>query len=678
MKQRDWKIPYTPPEIPAALALEGYPPLLAAILASRGMAEPQRADAFLNIGPEALHDPMALRDMDRAVARIRAAMERGEHVAVFGDYDVDGITSTCLLTDYLRRQGVRCTPYIPDRIREGYGVNAEAVRALAEKGVTLIVTVDCGITALQETEFARELGVDMVITDHHECGGQAIPAACAVVDPKQPECRYPNPGLAGVGVAFKLVCALDGGFQTALRRYGDLAAIGTVADVMPLTGENRFLVSYGLALLQRSPRPGLRALLAECGALDKEVTATTVGFTLAPRINAAGRLGQTMVAAKLLLTEDDAQADALAEKLCELNRERQSLEQEIWEEASDRARDLAGETPLVLTSDDWHQGVIGIAASRLSESFHLPTIMIRFDGERGKGSCRSFGGFNLYQALAACSDFLEGFGGHALAAGLTIRRENIEGFRRALSDYYRANPSEGLPELTFDLRVSDPRMLTLENVASLSRLEPCGSANPKPRLCMTGIRLINVLPIGAGRHLRLQVERCGEVFDCIYFSCSEESLPVRRGDWVDLAFCPQVNHFRGRDSVQLLVTDIRRSEELELCRSVLRGESLSTWDAAERCPRREEFVRVWRWLAAPMRLPLEQLGRSAPGGMHPLQLCLCLTVMEEMGLVRLKLEGDDLLAAPVEGCAKVDLNRSALLRSLKAAQKSAQTALRGI
>ena len=670
MKQRDWNISYAQPEIPAALAREGYPPLLAAVLTARGIDTPDKADAFLNIGPEALYDPMALRGMDRAVERLRAAIARAEPVAVFGDYDVDGITSTCLLTDYLRSRGLECTPYIPDRILEGYGVNGDAVRALAARGVKLIVTVDCGITAIAEAELARSLGVDMIITDHHECGGQAIPDACAVVDPKQPDCRYPNPGLAGVGVAFKLVCALDGGASRVLPRYADLAAIGTVADVMPLTGENRFLVSYGLERIRRDPRPGLRALLTECGAMEKEITASTVGFVLAPRINAAGRLGETMVSAKLLMTQDDYEADRLAAHLCELNRERQNLEQEIWEEASERARSQAGETPLVLTSDDWHQGVIGIAASRLSESFRLPTIMIRFEGERGKGSCRSFGGFNLYKALAACADVLEGFGGHALAAGLTIRRENIERFREALGAYYRANPADTLPELQFDLRVTDPSLLTLSNISALSRLEPCGSGNPRAQLCMTGARLINVLPIGGGRHLRLQVEKAGAVFDCILFSCTEETLGVRRGDWVDLAFCPQVNHFRGRDSVQLLITDVRRSEERPLCEAVLRGEALHACDAAERCPRREDFVRIWRWLTGPARLPLGQLGRFAPGGMHPLQLCLCLKIMEEMGLVRLALEDDTLLAEPVEGCAKVDLNRSALLKSLRAAQRA--------
>ncbi len=676
MNQRIWKTPYEPPVVPAALLHAGYPPLLAAVLAARGMTTPTEADAFLHIGPEALHDPFALRGMDRAAARIREAMEQNEPVAVFGDYDVDGITSTCLLTDYLRSRGMRCTPYIPDRIREGYGLNEGAVRALAAGGVKLIVTVDCGITAIHEAEVARELGVDMVVTDHHECGGQAIPEACAVVDPKQPGCRYPNPGLAGVGVAFKLICALEGGYERVLERYGDLVAIGTVADVMPLVGENRFLVSYGLERIRTAPRPGLRALLAECGALEKELTSTTVGFTLAPRINAAGRLGQTMVAARLLLTQSEQEADALAQRLCELNRERQNLEQEIWDEASLRAQKLPGEGPLVLTSDDWHQGVIGIAASRLSEAFHLPTIMIRFDGERGKGSCRSFGGFNLYQALSACSDVLEGFGGHALAAGLTIRRENIERFRAAISAYYKDNPAVEQPAMQIDLRVADPRMLSLENVGALAGLEPCGSGNPKPLLCITGARLTGVLPIGGGRHLRLQAEKNGERFDCVYFSCTEETLGVRRGDWIDLAFCPQVNHFRGRSSVQLLVSDVRRSEPVPLCLAAIRGGELSEWDTADLTPRREEFIRVWRWLSGPVRVPLDALSRSVPAGMHPLQVCLCLKIMEEMGLARVWTEDDAILASPVEGCSKVDLNRSQLLRRLRNASRNVADRIR--
>lgn len=670
MKYRNWKIPYAPPEIPASLTQAGFSPLLAALLALRGMTSPEQARAFLRGGPELLLDPMLLQDMDRAIARLRRAVQTRESVAVFGDYDVDGITSTCLVTDYLRRHGVPCQPYIPDRIEEGYGLNTEAIATLAQSGVTLIVTVDCGITALEETAFAAALGVDMIITDHHECSDQALPAAAAVVDPKRPDSKYPNHGLAGVGVAFKLLCALEGTDRALLRDYADLVAIGTVADVMPLTGENRYLVAQGLTLLNTAPRPGLRALLRECGALDKKVTASTIGFMLAPRINAAGRLGRTGVAAALLTTQDPAEADRLAAGLCALNRERQALEQQIWEEASKIAQRYPPRMPIVLSSDHWHQGVIGIAASRLSEEFRLPTIMICCDGDRGKGSCRSFGGFNLYNALSACSEYLEGFGGHALAAGLTIRRENIDRFREALGEYYRTNPAEELPELSCDLRVTDPRLLSMDCVCSLDLLEPCGNGNPKPQLCITGVRLVSVTAIGGGRHLRMRVAKVGYNFECIFFSCTPGELPVRPGEWVDLAFCPQINEFRGRRSIQLLVTDIRPADPLPLCRNILAGRAIPAWDAADFCPIRTDFVLAWRWLRTPRRLAFSELPPACPYPLHPAKLCLCLMAMAELGLAQIQFENDVLTALAVPTAGKVDLDDSRLVQSLKACRQS--------
>lgn len=670
MKYRNWKIPYDAPEIPAELTQAGFTPLLTALLAQRGMRTPEEARAFLCGGEELLFDPMLLQDMDRAVARIRRAIETRENVAVFGDYDVDGITSTCVLTDYLRRRGVPCRPYIPDRIEEGYGLNSDAVAALHAEGVTLIVTVDCGITAIEETALANTLGMDMVITDHHECSEKALPDAVAVVDPKRPDSEYPNRVLAGVGVAFKLLCALEGDTRAVLRSYADLVAIGTVADVMPLTGENRYLVTQGLAQINADPRPGLKALLRECGALEKKVTASTIGFTLAPRINAAGRLGQTIVAAHLLMTQDPAEADRLAAGLCELNRERQALEQQIWEEASAIACRYPPQTPIVLASDHWHQGVIGIAASRLSEEFRLPTIMVCFDGERGKGSCRSFGGFNLYNALSACSEYLEGFGGHALAAGLTIRRENIGRFREALGEYYRDNPADALPELTCDLRITDPRMLSMEDIRSLDLLEPCGNGNPKPQLCITDVRLVGVTPIGGGRHLRMHVAKVGYNFECIFFSCSLSDLGVRPGEWVDLAFCPQINEYRGRRSVQLLVTDIRPADPLPLCRDILSGRAIPAWDAADFCPIRTDFVLLWRWLRGPLCIPLGDLPGVCPRPLPPAKFCLCLRVMAELKLVQLQFEGDQLTVVPNAGTGKVDLANSRLLQSLKACRQS--------
>ena len=665
MRVQDWKIPYAQPVIPEALCAAGYAPLLAAMLHVRGIDTPARAEAFLHGDESQLHDPMLLRGMDRAVERLRRAVDAGEAVAVFGDYDVDGITSTCVLTDYLRSRGLSVRAYIPDRISEGYGLNPDAVRRLHALGVTLIITVDCGITAIEETRLANELGVDVIITDHHECGGQEVPEAVSVVDPKQPDCTYPNPGLAGVGVAFKLLCALEGNSAEMLRRYADLVAIGTVADVMPLAGENRFLVSEGLHRINTCPRPGIQALLEESGASGRDITATTIGFTLAPRINAAGRLGETEVAAKLLLTEDAAEASYYARTLCDLNRRRQTLEQQIWDEASERAEVFDLTQPLVLDSDEWHQGVIGIAASRLSEAFHLPTVMIRFDGDRGKGSCRSFGGFNLYQALAACSEFLEGFGGHALAAGLTIRRENIAAFRAAFAKYYHDNPASETPALDCDLRISDPNLLSMENVAALQLLEPCGTANPRPLLAMTAARLQSVTPIGGGKHLRLTLLKAGHAFDCVFFSCTLDALPVRPGEWVDAAFCPQINSFRGRSSVQLLITDIRRSETPRLCAAILNRESTAVWDTADLCPARQDFVKVYKALRGGVSGTIDALARQLPPTLHPAAACICLRVLEELHLARYTFDGETLTAAPVEGCAKTDLSNSALLTRLR-------------
>ena len=569
-----------------------------------------------------------------------------------------------MLTDYLRRRGVPVHPYIPDRIEEGYGLNMDAITSLQRADdITLIITVDCGITAIDETNYALQRGIDMVITDHHECSGQAIPNAVAVVDPKRPGSQYPNGGLAGVGVAYKLLCALEGSSEQVLRDYGDLVAIGTVADVMPLTGENRYLVAQGLAQINTNPRPGIRALLHECGAEGRPVTATTIGFTLAPRINAAGRLGKTAIAALLLLTDDSADADRYAAGLCQLNRERQELEQQIWEEASAIACRYPPRAPLVLASDTWHQGVIGIAASRLSEEFHLPTIMICCDGERGKGSCRSFGGFNLYNALSACSEYLEGFGGHALAAGLTIRRENIDRFRRALGEYYRQNPADDLPELTCDLRVDDPHLLTMACIESLDALEPCGNGNPKPLLCITGARLVNAVPIGGGRHLRLHFAKGGYNYAGIFFSCTPAELGVRIGQWADVAFTPQINEFRGRRSVQLLVTDVRPSDPLPLCSALLKNQCVPAWDTVDLYPLRADFAVAWRWLKAPMVFSLSELPERAP--MRPEKFCVCLRVMAEMGLAAVDFDGEMLRLRPLPTSGKVDLGASKLLQALR-------------
>ena len=640
-------------------------PLTAAVLSARGIENAAAARAFLSCARSGLHDPFAMHDMDRAVGVIRGAIERGERIVVYGDYDVDGITATCTLVDYLRTAGAVCEYYIPNRLSEGYGLTRQAMEELYRRGTRLMITVDSGITANEEIALARELGMKVVITDHHECHDE-LPEAEAVIDCKQAGDTYPFDSLAGVGVAFKLICALDGDTDAMLDRYADLVALGTVADVMPIVGENRILVAEGLQRMEKTRNIGLQRLLAEAGMAERHLTASTISFVLAPRINAAGRMGKADLAAELFLTQDMDRAIRLAVELCEQNKLRQTTENEILNQALTQLRgeyDPAGDKMIVLAGKGWHQGVIGIAASRLSEEFHLPTIMICCDGERGKGSCRSFGGFNLYNALSACSEYLEGFGGHALAAGLTIRRENIDRFRRALGEYYRQNPADDLPELTCDLRVNDPHLLTMPCIESLDALEPCGNGNPKPLLCITGARLVNAVPSGGGRHLRLHFAKGGYNYAGIFFSCTPAELGVRIGQWVDVAFTPQINEFRGRRSVQLLVTDVRPSDPLPLCRALLKNQSIPAWDTVDLYPLRADFAVAWRWLSAPVSFPLGELPTHAP--MRPEKFCVCLRVMAEMGLAAVDFDGETLRLRPLPTSGKVDLSASKLLQTLR-------------
>ena len=557
MKYANWKVPAESPVIPSALVSAGCTPLLAAILHLRGLSDAREAREFLEGGAELLADPLALADMIPAVQRLTMAVARGEHVAVYGDYDVDGITAGCLLSDYLRSRGLECELYIPDRMSEGYGMNTGAIDALGDKGVTLIVTVDCGVTNVEETAYAAARGIDMIITDHHECR-DVLPEAEAVVDPKRPDNGPEGQFLAGVGVAFKVVCAMDGNAERMLERYGDLVAVGTVADVMPILGENRFITRYGLQQISQGRcRPGFRALLEEAGAADKRLTAATIGYSLAPRINAAGRLGETELAVGLLEAGERRRAGEYAAALCRKNRERQELEQAIWDQAVSMLGDVRPETPIVLAAEGWHPGVIGIVASRLSDAYSVPAVMVCLDGDTGKGSCRSAGSFNLFEALTACSDCLEGFGGHAMAAGVTVRRDRVDELREKLGAYYRDHPDRSVSALEPDLRVDDAALLSMECVESLDALEPCGNANPRPLLYMDGVRVAGVSPIGAGKHLRLRLEKFGEVYDAVFFSQTAAGLGVRAGQEADIVFMPQINEFRSRRSVQLVITDLR-------------------------------------------------------------------------------------------------------------------------
>ena len=660
-----WKIPYVRPDS-AALKEAGVSPLLAELLAARGVTHPDEASALLDTGPESLLDPMLMRGMAGVRDRVLQAIAGKEKVTVFGDYDVDGITATCLLTDYLRSCGVPCGWYIPDRDSEGYGLNSAALQKIRDGGNTLVITVDCGITGVGEAAFAKEIGLDLIVTDHHECFGGVVPDAVAVIDPKRPDETYPNADLAGVGVVFKLVCACSGNAAGMVDRYADLVAFGTVADVMPLTGENRYLVRRGLQKLQDNPRPGFAAMMNEAGGIRRP-TASTIGYTLSPRLNAAGRLGKTEKAEALMLTQDPEEAASLAAELGELNRERQKIETEIWQEACRMLKGTVPDGPIVLASDEWHQGVVGIAASRLSEQYGYPTVMICLNGEQGKGSCRSCAGFNIYQALAACAGCLEGFGGHALAAGLTVRRDRVDEFRRALRDYYFAHLPEPQPDVTCDLLLRDSALLSIDNVAGLDLLEPYGSANPRPVFCLSNVLLASAYGVGSDKqHLKFSVEFDGSRFDGIFFSRTKEQLGVQGGDRVDLAFTPQINEYMGVVSVQLSACAMRRHCPEGLCERILAMDSAALWAAAPFAPARGDFVSLWRSFGPDLRVAacLEDVLRLCPEWMEPERFCLCLAVFSQAGLLRSE-SGGVYSSFYTQREEKVNLDATEIMRILR-------------
>ena len=688
LKYTRWRCGHCDRQAVEQLMDAGYPYLVSSVLAARGISTVEEANVFLERETRLAYSPFLMKDMDKAVARINAAIAAGEKIAVFGDYDVDGITATVLLVDYLRSRGADCVKYIPRRVEDGYGLGQEPMRHLREQGVDLLITVDCGITGVEEAEFAKQLGLDLIITDHHECK-DVLPDAAAVVDPHRNDCAYPFKHLAGVGVALKLVLALGGESQEdkLFARYCTLAAIGTVADVMQMSDENRTIVQRGLKAIRGSDFLGLQALLKETGLLDKEVTSIQIGFVLAPRINAAGRMGEAELAADLLLTNDRAQAERLARQLCQLNRERQLVEQEIFAQALEQIETLPKNerSALVLSSEVWHQGVVGIVASRLAEKFSCPSFMIHLSGGLGKCSCRSYGGFNLFAALESCSDLLEGFGGHELAAGFTIREENILAFRRRInrcaSDF--AGGEKPVSSLEVDVVLRHPERVTLEEVGALRLLEPYGAGNNRPVFCFMGAKIESMQNVGQNRHLKLRLSRGKHTFDAIYFSATREGCGLEAGDRVDAAFYLQINEFRGSRTVQLQIIDLRGSLTpsareaacLELAGCLRSGADLTPQEAARMLPGRDQFVRLWQAVSrltggageSCERLPALRRLAGAVGGAEPfLRTLVGLLVFSERGLVTLEAEENRLTITPAANLrGKVDLGASPYVRRLR-------------
>jgi len=634
-KQKVWELtPAAPTEQNDVLALVealGVSPVLAQLLCRRGYSTPDLATRFFACSDTVLHSPFLMKDMDKAVARLQEALARNEKIVIYGDYDVDGVTSVSLLYLYLTELGATVGYYIPSRTGEGYGLSVAAIDKLAEEGVTCVITVDTGITANKEASYAAARGIDMIITDHHECR-LPLPEATAVVNPHRPDCPYPFKELAGVGVAFKLVTAFEShlalsrgerevdGVRRVCERYADLMAIGTIADVMPIVDENRVMVKYGIEQLRCTKRAGLVALMEEvtagartdgAPARRKKISASFIGFTLAPRLNAAGRMQDASLAVELLLSQNTQRAALLAAKICEINHQRQVEENRMAEEVFRRINeefDLEQTKVLVLEADHWRQGVIGIVASRVTERYGLPSILITFDGateggvgaqDVGKGSGRSVKGVNLVEALADSEELLVKFGGHELAAGLSVRRDRVAEFRARINDYVsKTAVLEGGTPVRVDMELPFEE-ITMPLAEALSTMEPFGTGNPTPRFLVRDVVLERIAELGGGKHLKLTVSKGGRSLYALLFSTTRFDFPYGEGERVDLLCSVDINEYRDVRSVQLTVQDIRYAPEYssELEAGRVRYAEISGGDAFDACenvlPDRELLAHVY-------------------------------------------------------------------------------------
>ena len=563
MNRKKWVVSPCDRDAAATIAENcGVEPFAAFLLCSRGMTDEFEIESFLY--DTDLIDPYTLPDMEKAVDRVNQALENGERITVFGDYDCDGVTSTVLLYSYLSSRGANVDYYIPDRSGEGYGMNLGAIDQLKSRGTNVIITVDNGISAVEEIAYAKTLGIDVVVTDHHRVG-DVLPDAVAVVDPHREDSLCEFSDWAGVGVAFKFVSALDNseGYEL-LEQYGDIIALGTVADIVSLKGENRIIVRSGIAFMNAALedgtlRLGLKALLdasGSTGALDS----SSVAYRIAPRVNAAGRMGSAERALKLLLTEDVNEAKEIAEEVSNANAQRQATETEITASAIEyieNAPEIKHKRVIVVEGDDWHQGVIGIVASRLVERYGKPCIVISKGGDIAKGSGRSIDGFSLYDALSYCSDILVQYGGHVLAAGLTVDSDKIDAFREKINEY-AVNAQAAVPTLKIDCKLN-PSSINVDMLSSLQVLEPYGAENPQPLFGLYNMEITAIQPVGAGKHLRITVKRKNSIVTVIMFSVTLEEFPYKVGDTVDLAVKLSENEFQGKVQVSIQAKAIKLS-----------------------------------------------------------------------------------------------------------------------
>ena len=650
--------------------------LLAGILTARGITDPAEALTLL-AGEEDLSDPFLLTDMQKACERIWQAIDNGETIVVFGDYDVDGVTATALLYQHLKGMGATVKCMLPSREGDGYGLSRNAIQSIRDKGYQLIVTVDNGISAVEEAEFAAELGIDLIITDHH-LPPETLPKAVAVVDPRRLDDTSPFKGLCGAGVAFKLCAALDGCPPEEMLDYcGDLAAVGTVADVMPLTGENRTLVKSGLRQLQNTDRPGLEALLEEVGLAGRPITAENISYAIAPRINAAGRMDSAVTALQLVLCEDPDRAEELAHKLNEINVKRQETELEIFKAAQvllEQQPERLEDRVMLLWGRDWHPGVIGIVASRLVERTGRPVIVVTMD-EHGecKGSGRSVPGFNLHACIGSCADLLIRYGGHAMAAGLSVREENLPELRRRLNEWAaRECPVLHTAPLECDLPIHLDRV-TVDSVRRIDALAPFGAENPTPVFLLQSAVVDGVYPVSEGRHSRLRLRQGNASVYAVWFGMPPEQLPYTMGDVVDAALNLSVYESARGAQLSGRILDLhpaglgtKLAEQAALVAALRRGTPLTAEQKTLITPDRSHIITVYRelqarrWHAEDLQPLCAKLGEENTG-----KTLVAVTALEQVGLIATVEKGGAKYLELVPAQGKKNLADAPILKCLE-------------
>ena len=534
--------------------------LLASILVNRGIIDGEKINVFLNPTRKDFYNPFLMPDMEIAVKRIVKAIENKEKIMIYGDYDADGITSITVLKKYLNEIGLKTGEYIPNRLNEGYGLNKDAISKIYNDGYRLMITVDCGISGLEEVEYANSLGIEIIITDHHE-PAEKLPEAIAVIDAKRKDNKYPFNQLAGVGVVFKLIQAISKELKLEEKeylKYLDLVCIGTISDIVPLVDENRVIAKLGLKLIEKTKNIGLKTLLNIADL--KKIDSNAISFGVAPRINACGRMGFQEEALQLFLTEDSGEATKIAKRLVQFNQERQAKEKQIFEEVIEKIeKDDKDKKCIVLAEENWHHGVIGIVASKITEIYYKPSILICLEGDKGKGSGRSVPGFDLYTALTKCSDYIEKFGGHSMAIGITIKKENFEKLKETIEKYAQeSNISDIMPIINIDKEIN-LKNINIEEVKSLELLEPFGEANKMPLFLLRNLKIDSIRALSGGKHLKLTLKQDNNIVDAIGFNMGDLSKEYLLGDKVDVVGTIEINSFGNKENIQINLKDIRKA-----------------------------------------------------------------------------------------------------------------------